>query len=504
MNSIVFDNFKIESGVPVESDGKNNLHEEIGSPAAITSSIMNVSGGQNVFNDVPYYSLCGWDYPYLYQYPNPPFGKFIDSVLGDDYLGTASFHLYMVDEYANIGMFTTGYGGYKSSPNTSTSAEKTWVEIVGQYLVVSGGYSDRFYYTTLDTNFLSNPWNSVAVSAGQLPTALLNFKNNLYVSMKLSSATGYEIKRYNSSLSYVGSLQIPTSRNLEVVISLFNHNDTYIGIVLRLRDGDYLMFWDGDINSGVLKKIKCPGIVLGATSVNGSVFLMVEMFNGFDIYVLNGDSWSLFYEYRKSSVTVFSKNRLYKKLNSVNNFLIIEGGDRVLFIDTLSKAVFNYGFWNFFSPSIGTGVHIRKAGDVNNPSKNFYVLTNLNAGGLVQGFYFGGQNPYGSTPRQTYFYKSNWIFVGKRIKLNKLSLHYTNPSNADKNLNVKIWYIDEKRGGEIQSKDYWFQSSTLPKSYKEFNLGIECTRFSVQIWTDLDTTVARILKRAILDYETLE
>ena len=507
MNSIIFDNFKFETGYPVESDGKNNLHDNISSPTTLTSSIGNFYL-YPLSNDIPAYSLSGWDEIKLADYTtlvgSISWNKFVDgiSIKGHD---SSSYYTYLIDTKGNVSVFVDSgptNAFYKVSPNTSTDFDGAWIESLGNKLIVSGGYGDRFYYTILDNNFNTNTWNAVTTTAGSYPKVMLSFKNNLFISATVPTTDSQEVRRYNSSLSYVGSLQIPTNNAVERVVALFNYNDTYIGIVLRTTSGDYLMFWDGDINSGVSKKILCPGTVIGARAVNGYVFVMVRRINGFDLYVLNGDSWSLYYEYRKSNVVEFTTNRVYKKLNSIDNYLVIDVGDKLLFIDTLSKSVFNIGYNGSvsFQTTSGAGIYLKRYGSVYDQNKNFFVIMPIGGNGEITYFHFANSNP----TRQNYFYKSNWIFLGKRIKLTKVRLYYTNPTNPDQYLNVKIWYIDEKRGGEIIQKDYSFLSSSLPKSYKEIDLGIECTKFALQVWVSYNTTSARILKRAIVDYSELE
>jgi hypothetical protein len=506
METIVFDNFKSETPEWTESDGKNNLHAIIDSPTPLTPNFYKETPITNYSTWISPYSLCSWGEMRIIDLttliPSISWGQIIDGV-NNVINNIVPLHtICVVDNKGNVALvYPTNYISYKTAPQTINS-NQTSINLFGNKIVLtSDSIVDGFYYINND---LSGNWTKVTLPSGSYANLSLTFNNNLFVSA-VEPAGGYKIHRYNQSFSLIGSLFIPSSNQSQTVHTrkLFNINNQYIGIIFRDTNVDYLMLWDGDVFSNVNQKILIPGRTIDAFNYLGGVYIVVEKKNGFEILALNGNSWKSVFYYKKGIMSEYQKYVCYKRVSVFDSYLVTLIDERMLFINLLNGESFGYAYNNsqVFPQSNYTFVAAYRSGTISAQENNYIIYYPASMNGLLNYFWF---DTSGLGNNRNYYYRSNWIVAGKRVKLNNFKLYYENPTSPDGYVNIRFVYIDEKRGGTIQEKSYYLLSSDLPNSYKEFTIGIECTKFYVKIWNSNNTTSPRIIKRAILEYERIE
>lgn len=508
METIVIDNFKQETPSFVESDGKDNLHSQIDAipvlyPQSDIFTNPRIDGTYGVS-----YPLYGWNNSFSLidlttQIPSISWDIFVDS--DSYYISGIGDVVAAVDKKGNSVLLSNAgsYIGYKSTPLNAQSGIATKIRNFGNNVILSSdAYSDRFYYMPRD---FSGSWTQVSLSAGTYIYDSLVFNNNLFLFGK-NPFGGLIILRYNTSLSLVGSFIINT---LGIPLGIVNYNNQYIAIFIRENNRDFMILWNGDVNSYSFDRYILPGRFISGISHDGTLFVLMNNPVGFSLYYFYGSGFKLVFENKRYNILnlsspAYAGNRGILKM--IGDYLIIHAGKRILFFSLQKKELFGIGYNNAmsFDGALTTFVEpIRIPISLYDYSFDYtFYLPGSSAGFL---YYFKIDTQTTNYMGRSFFYRSNWIVLGKRIRLGNIKLYYTNTPTPNYYLNVKIGYIDEKTGGSIQYKDYNFLQSQLPASYKEFSVNIECTKFFIMVWTDPNiNTASKSVKRVVIEYDRLE
>jgi hypothetical protein len=504
MPAIVLDNFINETPSFVESDGKNNLHARIDAfPIGYPKSNIFASPYRDDSLSITY-PLCGWNETVNRTAGGSiSWGKFMNACTSYP-LGIQQYMSIVVDEYGNVAGFWRDIfpSLYKATPQNSGSTQNTTINIVdfpsiNKLVLTNYNYSDRFFYIDND---LSGSWTAVTFTAGSYVRDALLFNNNLFLGQE-NPAGGARISRYNSSFSLVGSLIINTGGR---IIGLRNYNNQYIAIFIRETQTEYMILWNGDVNSSSSERYILPSGIIDAYSHNGVLYILTRETNGFSLWYFNGSGFSLIFNSNKYYITEPNTFVMHKFLGSLGGYLAIGCSKRILFYNPLTKEMFGAGRDSSmtFLGDTNNSYFINVVNDGTNTAitKTFYVHIGSTTNGVMYSLLIDGGNL-----GKKFHYQSNWIVLGKRIKITNCRMYYTPNETPDKYLNIRFGYIDEKTGGSVQSKDYNFLQNTLTGSYKQFNVNIECTKFYVQVWSDPNlTTTSKSVRRVIIEYEELE
>lgn len=506
METIVIDNFKRETTEFVESNGVDNLHAQI-------DAIPIFYEQPNVFSPPYIDTTCGVKYP-LFGY-GARFSSILDASTGNSITwgkfvaslrysyGNNPDRVAFVDTRCNLCSVWSDLQGNKivvESPSVPFNSFAIKIKHFSSKLVLTcGGYSDKFYYINDD---LSNSWIPVSFTSGNYVYDSLVFNNNLFLGGDNISG-GQRISRYNTSFNLVGSLNINTPGK---IVGLVNYNNQYITIFIRESNLDYMILWNGDINSYSSDRYYLPGRFLDGVSHNGVLYILIENMRGVSLFYFYNNGFKLLFEDTRYKVIYPLDIGCKGIIKTWNDYLVINYGSRIIFFSPQKNELFGVGNSSAMGIVENNSNYFLEIGRFSNYielNKNWTFFYPLNINASIGYFKIDAETP--GYMGKSFFYRSNWIVLGKRIKLGNIKLYYTDTPNPDYYLNVRVGYIDEKTGGNLQYKDYNFLQSQLPASYKEFSVNIECTKFFIMVWTDINiNTGSKSVKRVVIEYDRLE